>query len=200
VTAMFRDPKFFVAFRRHAIPVLRTYPFLRIWHAGCSTGEEAYSMAIVLEEEGLLDRARIYATDINEVALQRARAGLLPLARMQEYTHNYLRAGGSRSFCEYYTADERGALLRPSLGERIVFAQHNLATDASFSEFNVVLCRNVLIYFNRALQQRVHALFYDSLVMLGLLALGSKESLKFTPYDGCYELVCRPGKIYRKVK
>jgi chemotaxis protein methyltransferase CheR len=200
VTAMFRDPRFFVAFRHHAVPLLRTYPFIRIWHAGCSTGEEAYSMAILLEEAGLYDRARIYATDINEVALQQARAGGLPLERMREYTQNYLRAGGSRSFSDYYTADEGGARLRPTLCERLVFAQHNLVTDGSFSEFNVILCRNVLIYFNRTLQQRVHGLFYDSLARFGLLALGSKESLKFTRHEACYEQVCRTGKIYRKVK
>ena len=157
-------------------------------------------MAILLDEEGLLDRARIYATDINDVAIQRARAGVLPLERMQEYTHNYLRAGGTRAFCEYYTADAHGARLRPSLYDQIVFAQHNLVTDGSFAEFNVILCRNVLIYFNRTLQQRAHGLFYDSLAMFGLLALGSKESLKFTKYESCYEQVCRTGKIYRKVK
>ena len=200
VTAMFRDPKFFIAFRSHAIPLLQTYPFIRIWHAGCSTGEEAYSMAILLEEDGLLERARIYATDINDVSLQQARTGRLPLERMKEYTQNYLRAGGMRSFCEYYTASDNVAELRPSLGERIVFAQHNLVTDGSFSEFNVILCRNVLIYFNRTLQQHVHALFHTSLAMFGLLALGSKESLKFTSYDSCYEQVCKTGKIYRKVR
>ena len=157
-------------------------------------------MAILLEEEGLFERARIYATDINDAAIQRARTGVLPLERMQEYTHNYLRAGGTRAFCEYYTADGDGARLRPSLYDQIVFAQHNLVTDGSFAEFNVILCRNVLIYFNRTLQQRVHGLFYDSLAMFGLLALGSKESLKFTKHEPCYEQVCRTGKIYRKVK
>lgn len=200
VTAMFRDPKFFVAFRKHAVPLLRTYPFIRIWHAGCSTGEEAYSMAILLQEEGLYDRARIYATDINEVAVQQARTGVVSLERMQEYTQNYLRAGGSGAFCEHYMAGDGGAVLHPSLLENIVFAQHNLVTDGSFSECNVILCRNVLIYFSRPLQQRVHGLFYDSLGMFGLLALGSKESLKFTGHESCYEQLCKPGKIYRKIK
>jgi len=149
VTAMFRDPPFYRAFRKVVVPLLRTYPFVRIWHAGCSTGEEVYSTAIVLEEEGVLDRSRIYATDINEAVLQRARAGIFPLNRMQEYTENYIRAGGTRSFSEYYTAKYDGALFSPSLTRNTVFSQHNLVTDRSFSEFHVVFCRNVLIYFYR---------------------------------------------------
>ena len=200
VTAMFRDPSFYQAFRTEVVPLLRTYPFIRVWHAGCSTGEEVYSLAILLEEEGLYDRTRLYATDINENVLDQARAGVFPLDKMQEYTDNYLRAGGTRSFSEYYTAAYGGALFSPSLREQVVFAQHNLVTDGPFAEFNVILCRNVLIYFNRTLQQRAHDLFYDSLGMFGLLALGSKESLKFTKHESCYELVCRTGKIYRKVK
>ena len=199
VTAMFRDPSFYREFRERIIPLLRTYPFLRIWHAGCSTGEEVFSMAILLEEEGLYDRARLYATDINDVVLQRARQGIFPLDRMQEYTENYLRAGGKRSFSEYYTAKYDGALFTPSLTRNIVFSQHNLVTDRSFSEFHVIFCRNVLIYFDRTLQNRVHSLFYDSLVMLGILALGSKESLKFSKYEPCYEKLSATEKLYRKV-
>ena len=199
VTAMFRDPSFYKEFRERIIPLLRTYPFLRIWHAGCSTGEEVFSMAILLEEEGLYDRARLYATDINDVVLQRARQGIFPLDRMQEYTENYLRAGGKRSFSEYYTAKYDGALFSPSLTRNIVFSQHNLVTDRSFSEFHVIFCRNVLIYFDKALQNRVHSLFYDSLVMLGILALGSKESLKFSQYEPCYEKLSLTEKLYRKV-
>src|ERR671917_2454300 len=187
VTAMFRDPKFYVAFRQQVVPLLRTYPFIRLWHAGCSTGEEVYSMAILLDEEGLYDRARIYATDINDVVIQRAKSGIFPLDRMQEYTENYINAGGKRSFSEYYTAKYDGALFSPGLLRNIVFSQHNLVTDRSFSEFNVILCRNVLIYFDRELQNRVHQLFYDSLVMFGILCLGSKESLKFSKYEPCYE-------------
>ena len=199
VTAMFRDPSFYKEFREKIIPLLRTYPFIRIWHAGCSTGEEVFSMAILLEEEGLYDRSRLYATDINDVVLQRAKQGIFPLDRMQEYTENYLRAGGTRSFSEYYTAKYDGALFSPALTRNIVFSQHNLVTDRSFSEFHVIFCRNVLIYFDKELQNRVHALFYDSLVMLGILALGSKESLKFSQYEPCYEKVSATEKLYRKV-
>jgi chemotaxis protein methyltransferase CheR len=200
VTAMFRDPGFYVTFRNEVVPLLRTYPFIRIWHAGCSTGEEVYSIAILLEEEGLLERSRIYATDINDAVLQQARAGIFPLNRMQEYTENYIRAGGRRSFSEYYTAKYDGALFSPSLTRNAVFSQHNLVTDRSFSEFNVIFCRNVLIYFDRELQNRVHALFYDSLVMFGILALGSKESLRFSQYELCYEKLQPREKLYRKVR
>ena len=200
VTAMFRDPDFYRAFRQDVVPLLRTYPFIRIWHAGCSTGEEVYSAAIVLEEEGLLDRARIYATDINDRVLKQAKAGIFPLNRMQEYTENYIKAGGQRSFSEYYTAMYDGALFSPSLTRNTVFSQHNLVTDRSFSEFHMVFCRNVLIYFDRALQDRVHALFYDSLVMFGVLALGSKESLRFSQYEDCYEMLHVKERIYRKVR
>jgi len=200
VTAMFRDPDFYQVFRRDVVPLLRTYPFIRIWHAGCSSGEEVYSAAIVLEEEGLLDRARIYATDINDNVLKQAKAGIFPLNRMQEYTENYIRAGGERSFSEYYTAMYDGALFSPSLTRNTVFSQHNLVTDRSFSEFHMVFCRNVLIYFDRALQDRVHSLFYESLVMFGILALGSKESLRFSQYEDCYEMLHVKERIYRKVR
>ena len=200
VTAMFRDPLFYAAFRAQVVPLLRTYPFFRIWHAGCSTGEEVYSMAILLEEEGIADRARIYATDINEVVLQKAKTGIFPLERMQEYTENYIRAGGRRAFSEYYTAKYDGALFKPSLIQNVVFSQHNLVTDRSFAEVNVILCRNVLIYFDRSLQQRVHGLFYDSLATFGVLALGSKESLRLSKYEDCYEALDAKQKIYRKVR
>ena len=199
VTAMFRDPSFYKEFREKVVPLLRTYPFIRIWHAGCSTGEEVFSMAILLEEEGLYDRARLYATDINDVVLQRAKQGIFPLDRMQEYTENYLRAGGKHSFSEYYTAKYDGALFSPGLTRNIVFSQHNLVTDRSFAEFHVIFCRNVLIYFDKTLQNRVHSLFYDSLVMFGIMALGSKESLKFSQYEPCYEKLSATEKLYRKV-
>jgi chemotaxis protein methyltransferase CheR len=200
VTAMFRDPLFYVAFREKVIPLLRTYPFIRIWHAGCSTGEEVYSVAIMLQEAGLYDRSRIYATDINDVVLQHARRGIFPLERMQEYTENYIRAGGTHSFSEYYTAKYDGALFDQRLVRNVVFAQHNLVTDRSFAEFHVIFCRNVLIYFDKDLQNRVHSLFYDSLVRLGVLCLGSKESLKFSKYESCYERMDTSEKIYRKVR
>jgi chemotaxis protein methyltransferase CheR len=200
VTAMFRDPGFYVAFREQVVPMLRTYPFIRIWHAGCSTGEEVYSMAILLNEEGLYDRTRIYATDINEVVLQRARAGIFPLDKMQEYTQNYLRAGGRRSFSEYYTALYDGARFDGALARNIVFSQHNLVTDGSFAEFNVIVCRNVMIYFDRELQNRVHELFYNSLGHFGVLALGSKESLRFTRFEDRYEVLNAREKLFRRVR
>ncbi|HEX8245640.1 MAG TPA: protein-glutamate O-methyltransferase CheR [Longimicrobium sp.] len=199
VTAMFRDPGFYAAFRSRVVPLLRTYPFIRIWHAGCSTGEEVYSMAILLQEEGLYERTRIYATDINEVVLHRARAGIFPLEKMQEYTENYIRAGGTRSFSEYYTAMYDGALFNTTLTRNVVFSQHNLVTDGSFAEFHVILCRNVMIYFDRELQNRVHDLFYASLVQLGILCLGNKETLRFTTYEDRYEPLDLKEKIYRRV-
>jgi chemotaxis protein methyltransferase CheR len=200
VTSMFRDPGFYKRFREVVVPMLRTYPFIRLWHAGCSTGEEVYSMAILLHEEGLLERSRIYATDINEVVLRQARNGIFPLNRMQEYTENYIKAGGTRSFSEYYTAKYDGALFDSMLTRNIVFSQHNLVTDQSFSEFNAIFCRNVLIYFDRTLQHRVQKLFYDSLVTFGVLSLGSKESLRFSEFEECYERLDAREKIYKKIR
>ncbi len=200
VPSMFRDPGFYRAFREKVVPVLRTYPFTRIWHAGCSSGEEVYSMAILLEEEGLLSRCRIYATDMSEAVLRVAKAGVFPLAGMQGNTANYIRAGGTRSFSEYYTAQHDLALFRPSLRETMVFAEHNLVTDGSFNEFHAILCRNVTIYFDRTLQERVHRLFYDSLCPLGVLALGRMESLRFTPAETRYEAVDAGEQIHRKVR
>jgi chemotaxis protein methyltransferase CheR len=200
VSAMYRDPTFYQAFRQKVVPVLRTYPFVRLWHAGCSTGEEVYSMAILLEEEGLYDRSRIYATDINEVVLHTAKSGIYPVDKMKEYTQNYLRAGGSRSFSDYYVAKYDAAIFNSSLTRNVVFSQHNLVTDRSFAEFHVILCRNVMIYFDRKLQDRVHALFYESLVPFGFLGLGSKESLRFSKYESCYEEIDGRDKIYRRVQ
>lgn len=199
VSAMFRDPDFFLAFRRHAVPLLRTYPFIRIWQAGCSLGEEAFSLAILLEEEGLYDRALIYATDINEVTLRQARDGIYPAEQMQKYTQNYQQSGGTRSFSEYYTARYEFAILRPALQRNIVFSQHNLVSDAPFNEFNVILCRNVMIYFNRTLQERTHKLFYDSLGTFGILGLGSRETLRFMPQEHLYEPLVPNEKLYRRV-
>ena len=199
VSAMFRDPGFFLAFRQHAVPVLRTYPFIRIWQAGCSLGEEAYSLAILLEEEGLYDRSLIYATDINEGTLRQARDGIYPAELMQKYTQNYLHAGGQRSFSEYYTARYDFAILRPALQRNIVFSQHNLVSDAPFNEFNVILCRNVMIYFNRGLQERTHQLLLQSLGMFGILGLGSRESLRFMPQEDLYEPLVPTEKLYRRI-
>jgi chemotaxis protein methyltransferase CheR len=200
VTSMFRDPTFYCAFRDQVIPVLRTYPFTRIWIAGCSTGEEVYSLAILLQEEGIYDRTRIYATDINEAVLERAREGVFPLEKMQEYTENYIRAGGKRSFSEYYLAKYEGVLFDRTLTENVVWAPHNLVQDRSFNTFNTILCRNVMIYFDRALQTRVHQLFYDSLERFGILALGHKESIRFTELEGAYEELDAQEKLYRKVR
>jgi len=198
VSAMFRDPTFYRAFREKVVPILRTYPFVRVWHAGCSTGEEAYSMAILLQEAGLYDRCRIYATDINEAVLRRAREGIYPLAAMQTYTANYIQAGGARAFSEYYTANSEDAILHASLRRNLVFAQHNLAMDGSFNEFHVIVCRNVMIYFNRTLQAHVLDLFSNSLVRRGFLTLGSKETLRATHAAGRYETIDETERIYRK--
>jgi chemotaxis protein methyltransferase CheR len=198
VTSMFRDPAFYRAFRERVVPMLRTYPFLRVWMAGCSTGEEVYSMAILLSEENLYDRARLYATDLSDGVLRRARDGIFPLRSMKEYSENYLAAGGKGSLSDYYTAAYEKALFRKSLQENVVFAQHNLVTDGSFNEFQVILCRNVMIYFNKSLQDRVHSLLYGSLVRLGVLALGRKESLRFSPQEGCYGEIDGPQRIYRR--
>ena len=199
VSAMFRDPGFFLAFRQHAVPLLRTYPFIRVWQAGCSLGEEAYSLAILLEEEGLYERSRIYATDINEGTLRQAREGIYPAELMQKYTQNYLQAGGQRAFSEYYTARYEFAILRPTLQRNIVFSQHNLVSDGPFNEFNVILCRNVMIYFNRPLQERTHALFEASLGMFGILGLGARESLRFMPQERLYEPLVPAEKLYRRI-
>jgi chemotaxis protein methyltransferase CheR len=199
VTAMFRDPTFYVAFREQIVPLLRTYPYTRIWVAGCSTGEEVYSLAILLDEEGLYERTRIYATDINESVLERARAGMFPLDKMQEYTKNYIRAGGTRAFSEYYVAAYDDAQFTRTLIENVVFAQHNLVSDRSFNEFHVIVCRNVMIYFDKRLQDHVHGLFYESLANFGILGLGHKESIRFTPYAQQYEAVDADEKLYRKV-
>jgi chemotaxis protein methyltransferase CheR len=199
VTSMFRDPTFFKALREKVVPLMRTYPFIRIWNAGCSTGEETFSLAILLREEGLYDRSRIYATDINEAVLARARAGSFPLEKMRVYTENYIRAGGTESFSSYYTADGDTARFKPELLEQVVFAQHNLVSDAPFNEFNVIVCRNVMIYFGKKLQDRVHELFYESLDPFGILALGHKESIKFTKYEDRYEALDNPEKLYRKM-
>ena len=200
VTSMFRDPTFYLAFREQVVPLFKTYPFTRIWVAGCSTGEEVYSLSILLHEEGIYDRTRIYATDINEAVLERAREGVFPLEKMQEYTENYIRAGGTRSFSEYYLAKYEGALFDRSLTDNVVWAPHNLVQDRSFNTFNAILCRNVMIYFDRALQTRVHELFYDSLEHLGILALGHKESIRFTGIESAYEELDVHEKLYRKVR
>jgi chemotaxis protein methyltransferase CheR len=200
VTAMFRDPSFYEAFRTKVVPLLRTYPFIRIWNAGCSTGEETYSLAILLREEGLHERTRIYATDMNAGVLERAAAGTFPLDKVRDYTRNYVKARGREEFSSYYTTGGRSARFKPELAENVVFAQHSLVSDRSFNEFHAIVCRNVLIYFGEALQGQVHHLFYESLGMFGLLALGHKETIRFTPYEDCYEELDSQEKLYRRVR
>ena len=199
VSAMFRDPSFYLRFRKDVVPLLRTYPFIRIWLAGVSMGEEVYSLGILLQEEGIYDRCRIYATDINDAVLKKAKDGIYPIDLMQSYTNNYIKAAGKKSFSDYYTAAYDHAIFRSSLRDNVVFAQHNLATDASFNEFHVILCRNVMIYFNSELQTHVHHLLYESLVMFGILGLGSKETLRFSPHENSYEEIDKTAKLYRRI-
>ena len=199
VTAMFRDAEFYRQFRSVVVPQLRTYPFVRIWHAGCATGEEVYSMAILLEEEGLYDRTRLYATDISETVLEQARRGIYSTELMRKYTDGYHRAGGTQDFSRYYVADGEHAILTASLKRNIVFSPHNLASDGSFNEFSVILCRNVLIYFGAELRDRVAQLLYDSLVRFGYLALGRRESLELTPISARFEAVPGDLRIYKRM-
>lgn len=198
VTEMFRDPAFFKTIREQVIPFLKTYPFVKIWHAGCASGEEAYSMAILLNEEGMAGRFRMYATDIDEAVLQKAAEGVMPMAEMQKFTRNYQKSGGLASFADYYTARYDRAILSASLKKDIVFAPHNLATDAEFGEMNMVLCRNVMIYFKPALKERCLSLFDNSLLPGGFLCLGLKESLERKKIGERYEELVRFMRIYRK--
>jgi chemotaxis protein methyltransferase CheR len=198
VTEMFRDPRFFIALREKVIPLLKTYPFLKIWHAGCSTGEEVYSMAIVLQEEGLLDRCIIYATDFNQIVLNKASDAIYPLNRVREYADNYNKALGKASFSDYFTVKYDAAILDQHLKKNIVFSDHNLVTDGIFGEMNLIICRNVLIYFNRELQNRVFHLFFDSLLPGGVLCLGSKETLLFSGLKENYKQLDRLN-IFKKI-
>lgn len=199
VTEMFRDPEFYLSFRKNVVPFLHSLSSIRIWHAGCSTGEEAYSMAILLHEEGLYEKSKIYATDMNEDVIEKAEKGIFSLDKMKLYTSNYQKAGGLHAFSEYYTADQYGVKFEPFLRRNIVFAQQNLVTDKSLSKYDVILCRNVLIYFDKQLQSIVHGLFKDSLNELGILGLGSKESIRFTPYMESYEEVDGEVRLYKKI-
>ncbi|MED4205842.1 protein-glutamate O-methyltransferase CheR [Neobacillus mesonae] len=200
VTEMFRDPLFFKTIRTKIIPIIKNYPEIRIWHVGCASGEEVYSMAILLYEEGIYDKCRIFATDLNKDVLQQAKYATFPLDVMQLYTKNYLEAGGKRSFSEYYKAIEDKVLFHSFLQKNIVFAQHDLVTDQSFNEFDIIICRNVFIYFNRELQNQVHKLLYDSLSLSGFLGLGQREGMKFTSYGNCYREFEPSEKLYQKVK
>jgi len=198
VTEMFRDPEFFQAVRERVLPLLRTWAHVRIWHAGCSTGEEVYSMAMLLKEAGLYDRTLIYATDMNQRSLEKATEGIYPLEAVQGHAINYQRSGATGSFADHCLARYGSAIMDRSLKKNIVWAQHNLATDSDFAEVHMVVCRNVLIYFDRHLQERVHGLFFRSLVKGGLLCLGAKESITYSGYGDRYEMLDKRQRIYRK--
>jgi chemotaxis protein methyltransferase CheR len=198
VSEMFRDPSYFKALREHVIPILRTYPSLKVWVAGCSTGEEVYSLAILLREEGLLSRTLIYATDINPNSLQKAQAGIYDLARVAGFTENHRKSGARTSLSDYYTAAYGGVMLDKSLRQHIVFSDHSLATDSVFAEVHLVSCRNVLIYFDRELQDRAVGLFREALVRKGFLGIGSKESLRFSSQADGFEELVRNDRIYRR--
>jgi chemotaxis protein methyltransferase CheR len=200
VTEMFRDPPFYVSLREKILPLLASYPIIKIWHAGCSTGEEVYSMAILLKEANLLERSRIYATDLNAANLEKARQGIVPLHYLKEYNQNYRLAGGPNALSDYYTIQPKQAIMHKLLRDSILFAQHNLVTDRVFNEFQLVCCRNVLIYFNKDLQHHVIRLFHDSLAPLGYLAIGTKESLLFTEMRTRFETISDTNKIFRRIR
>jgi chemotaxis protein methyltransferase CheR len=198
VTEMFRDPPFYEALRNEVVPILRTYPFIKIWHAGCSTGEEVYSMAILLDEEGLLDRTQIYATDYNQLVLEKARQASYSLDHEKEYQVNYLKSGGKKSLSDYYIRNEEEFRFADYLRRKVVFSDHNLALDNVFAEVHMVICRNVLIYFNRELQSRVIKLFHESIITGGILALGNKETLDYSSFADAFEPLNKKQKIYLK--
>lgn len=198
VTEMFRDPAFYQSLREHVLPVLATYPFIRIWHAGCSTGEEVYSMAILLKEAKILHKSLLYATDLNPQVLQKAASGIFPLSYMKQYSENYIASGGTEEFSSYYTASYNMVKFNEELSRRMVFSTHNLVSESSFNQFQLIMCRNVLIYFEKDLQGRVFALFDESLEKLGYMALGSKETLKLSPIIGRYKQEGKE-KIWRKM-
>lgn len=198
VTEMFRDADFYKSLREKIIPKLQTYTFFKAWNAGCSTGEEVYSLAIILEEEGLLDRAQVYATDFNRKVLEIAREGVYQKSDIEEYEKNYLKSGGKKKLADYYQSMYGSVMFNKELSGRIVFADHNLVTDSVFADVNLILCRNVLIYFEKELQEKVLGLFYESLVPSGILCLGTKESIKFTRYEKLFEVVDEKQRIFKK--
>ena len=197
-TEMFRDPTYWQTLRQQVVPLLRTYPSLKVWVAGCATGEEVFSLAILLEEEGLLERTLVYATDINPVVLEKARQGIFPIAAVRQHTANYQAAGGKRAFSDYYSAAYNSVRFDPNLLRNVTFADHSLATDTVFSETHFISCRNVLIYFNKALQNRALGLFHESLCHRGFLGLGSKESLDFSHFADKFEAVSKRDRLFRK--
>jgi len=198
VTEMFRDPDFYRAVRQAVVPYLKTFPFIKIWVAGCATGEEVYSLAILLQEEGLYNRAKIYATDFNDTALKKASDGIYPLKDVQQYTSNYQKSGGACSFSDYYHAEYNSAIMDQSLKSNITFSNHNLVTEGSFSEVQVIFCRNVLIYFDRSLQNWVFNTFANSLSRSGFLCLGTKETLEFSAIYDQFKVIDAQERIYQK--
>lgn len=199
VTEMFRDPMFYKALREEVLPLLATWPVIRVWHAGCASGEEVYSLAILLHEAKLLHKSLLYATDINPTVLERVRHGIYPISQMKQYSENYILSGGKNDFSSYYTAQYNSAKFDDFLGKRIVLATHNLVSDRSFNEFQLILCRNVMIYFDKPFQDRVLHLFYESLEMFGYLALGAKETLKFTQLAKNFKQLDNKERIWRKI-
>lgn len=199
-TSMFRDPEVFRAIREQIVPVLRTYPFVRVWNAGCATGEEAYSLAIVLAEEGLYERARLYATDLSDELVCHARSGVYPLESMKEWEEAYAASGGRGALSEHYISDGERAIIRRELRKNVVFSQHDLVSDHSFNEFHLILCRNVLIYFDDVLRERVHRLLHGSLVRFGMLALGKRESLLGSSFQDQYDVFHEGLGLYRRAR
>ncbi|CAN5613654.1 protein-glutamate O-methyltransferase CheR [soil metagenome] len=200
VSEMFRDPLFFKTLREKVIPVLATHPFIRIWHAGCASGEEVYSMAIMLEEANLLHKSLIYATDLNATVIENINKGLFPISQMKLYSQNYIQSGGKKDFSSYYKAKYDWARFDEKLKAKVIVATHNLVSDRSFNEFQLICCRNVLIYFNKELQDTALTLFDDSLESLGYLALGSKENIRFSKISGKYTQLENKEKIWRKMQ
>lgn len=199
VTTMFRDPEFYRLLRKEVIPFLREKPFFRIWIAGCSTGEEVYSMVIMLEEEGLYNKCKIYATDFNDISLKKAKNAIFPLANMREFTINYHKSGGLNEFSKYYTTGNDNAIFSQTLKKNIIFSYHNLISDYVFNEFDLILCRNVMIYFNKTIQNKVHELLYNSLELFSFLGIGIKETIKFTPFENCYQEIGKGNRLYKKI-
>lgn len=200
VTAMFRDPSFYRKLRTDVLPYLETYPHIRVWVAGCASGEEVYSLAILLHEADLLNRTRLYATDVNPAVLDRAREGIFPLQSVRKYTQNYIESGGTHDFSSYYSARYGFAKMSSSLHRGVLFSPHNLVTDASFNEFHLILCRNVMIYFNLELQGRVHSLLFESLRRLGTLCLGRGEVLRGSPHEDAFGVISASERIFQRTR
>ncbi len=200
VTEMFRDPQLFSIIREKVIPVLATHPIIRVWHAGCATGEEVYSMAILLEEANLLHKSLLYATDLNPAVIENIRQGIFPLSQMKAYSENYIASGGKKDFSGYYIARYDWVKFDERFSAKMIAATHNLVSDRSFNEFQLVFCRNVLIYFDKTLQDKVLTLFDESIEKLGYLVLGSKENIRFSPVAAKYAQLQNKEKIWRKMK